>query len=122
MRFLLVEFEGAEIGRFSGEAVVDRGQNHAGVNRLGVRLEPEVEIHRVVNVVAAGGIRRRQVLEDVVIDLDAVRSPDPSLSETRPSVAKLRRSESVGSYAVLPGAGATQLYWRRTLRFGRKPL
>ena len=72
MRFLLVELEGAEVRRSSGEAVVDRGQNQASVNSFGVRLETEVQIHRVVDVVAAGGVRRRQVFEDVVIDLDAM--------------------------------------------------
>ena len=30
-------------------------------------FKPEVEIHRVESVVAAGRIRRRQVLEDVVV-------------------------------------------------------
>ena len=40
---------------------------------FGVRFEPEVQIHRVIDVVAAGGSGGVRVFEDVVIDLDAVR-------------------------------------------------
>src|SRR5688572_27272319 len=71
--FRLVELEGAEIGGFTRDVVVDGGQRDSGVNSSGVRIKPEVQIHGVIDVVAAAGVGRRQTFEDVVIHFDAVR-------------------------------------------------
>ena len=72
MGLLLVEFEGAEVWGFAGEVVVDGGEDLACVDRFGLRFETEVEIHRMVDMVAAVDVGLGQVFEDIVIELDAV--------------------------------------------------
>ena len=69
----LAHFDRAEVRRAAGESVVDRGNGDAGVHGFAGRLQPEVQIHGVIHRVAFRRIGRRHALEDVEVDLDAVR-------------------------------------------------
>lgn len=68
----LVEFEGAEVWGLASEVVVHCGEDLPRVDRFGVRFEAEVEVHRMVDVVAAVDVGHGQIFEDVVVKLDAV--------------------------------------------------
>jgi hypothetical protein len=96
VRFEFADFEGTQVRCSPSEAVVDGGKRHTRVNRFGVRLEPKVQIHRVINMMAARQVRRREVLEDVVVDFNAVSLLARGFLKLSES-AKLRQSDFSGS-------------------------
>jgi hypothetical protein len=65
-------FEGAEIGGFALKAVIDRRERRAGIDGFGAGFQAEIEVHGVIDVVAAGVIGGRHFFEDVEVDFDAV--------------------------------------------------
>ena len=118
MRLRLVQFERAEVGSFACEVVVDGGQKLSGIDSFGIRLETEVEIHRVIHRVPPGGIRRRELFEDVVVQLDTVRLLPCGRSKLsdRAEVAPVASLRLIGGLA---GCGSQPCVLRVTLRLGR---
>ena len=68
-------FQRAQIRRPSGKTVGDVRQNHTAIHRSRSRLESEVGVLRLVELLQAGDVLRIEspnIHEDVVVDEDAI--------------------------------------------------
>jgi len=72
VRGWLAGFQGAEVRSTARKVFVDGGDHNARVHGFAIRLQHEVEIHGVVNGVAIDVVGRRQLLEDVEVELNGV--------------------------------------------------
>src|SRR5205085_198034 len=71
----LAQLVRAQVGRSSGEAVVDVGQADAGIDGFASRFEREIQIDGFIGQSRLRRIRRRrwtQALEDVVVHFNSV--------------------------------------------------
>ena len=64
--------EGTQVRRAAGESVIHRWNRHAAIYCFASRLQPEVEIHSMIDRMAVGRIGGRQAGKVFKIDLDAV--------------------------------------------------
>src|SRR5438067_345401 len=72
VRFRLIQFDGAEVGGSTCEVVIDCGQQNTRVDRLSLRIEAEIQVHRVIHVVPARWVWRPQIFKDVIVQFEAV--------------------------------------------------
>src|SRR5436190_7615975 len=65
-------FQRSQIRRAAREPIVDRWYECTRVDSLGTGFQPKIEVHRVINGVARGRIRRLHLLEDIEIYFDTM--------------------------------------------------